>query len=241
MMMDSGHSPAAESEALSLAALDLARRFAAGATMWCVAPSMGEHASHVAVEFVHPVIMGKRALPAVHLPGPDFAGPLRWASRPGDILMLIAPAGHEVARVLVPRCQAWGLASVWLGAGPRPEMPGADHVVWVDNVDIAVAARTGELVLRYHLLWELTHVVFEHPGLVAGDDTCGMAGDHCITCSDEGTVVEVTRTTVGEDRAEVLAAGKRELVDVSLIESVREGDLLLVHAGVALSRIEEEP
>ena len=47
---------------LALAALALARRFAAGATMWCLAPAWPEHARHVAVEFVHPVIMGKRAL-----------------------------------------------------------------------------------------------------------------------------------------------------------------------------------
>ena len=50
---------------LARAALALARRFAAGATMWCLAPAWPEHARHVAVEFVHPVIVGKRALPAV--------------------------------------------------------------------------------------------------------------------------------------------------------------------------------
>ena len=43
----------------------------AGATMWCVAPVWPEHARHVAVEFVHPVIMGKRALPAVAVDDPD--------------------------------------------------------------------------------------------------------------------------------------------------------------------------
>ena len=43
---------------LARAALALARRFAAGATLWCVAPAWPEHARHVAVEFVHPVIMG---------------------------------------------------------------------------------------------------------------------------------------------------------------------------------------
>ena len=29
-----------------------------------------------------------------------------------------------------------------------------------------LAARSGDLVMLYHLLWELTHVVFEHPGLL---------------------------------------------------------------------------
>jgi hypothetical protein len=52
-------------EAIPSAALTLARRFAAGATMWCVSPPWPEHARHLAVEFVHPVIVGTRALPAV--------------------------------------------------------------------------------------------------------------------------------------------------------------------------------
>ena len=56
---------------LAVASLALARRFAAGATMWCVAPQWPSHGRHVAVEFVHPVIMGKRALPAVSVDGAD--------------------------------------------------------------------------------------------------------------------------------------------------------------------------
>jgi hypothetical protein len=50
---------------LATAALSLARRVHDGATLWCLAPAWPEHARHVAVEFVHPVIVGKRALPAV--------------------------------------------------------------------------------------------------------------------------------------------------------------------------------
>ena len=57
--------------------LALARRFAAGATMWCLAPAWPEHARHVAVEFVHPVIVGKRALPAVSVVDPDPVAALR--------------------------------------------------------------------------------------------------------------------------------------------------------------------
>ena len=62
----------AVADSLAAAALTLARRFAAGATMWCVAPQWQSHGRHVAVEFVHPVVVGKRALPAVQLEGPDL-------------------------------------------------------------------------------------------------------------------------------------------------------------------------
>src|ERR1700741_3756356 len=59
---------------LAAAALDLARRFHDGATLWVISPQWEPHAHHVAVEFVHPVIMGKRALPPVPPPGRGRAG-----------------------------------------------------------------------------------------------------------------------------------------------------------------------
>ena len=62
---------------LAVAALALARRFAAGATMWCASPRWPFHAQHVAVEFVHPVIVGKRALPAVHVSDTDIVAGVR--------------------------------------------------------------------------------------------------------------------------------------------------------------------
>ena len=53
-------------EGLALASLALARRCHAGAVLWCLAPRWPAHARHLAVEFVHPVIVGKRAVPAPH-------------------------------------------------------------------------------------------------------------------------------------------------------------------------------
>ena len=50
---------------LAQASFTLAQRFSTGATMWCIAPACSPHAQHIAVEFVHPVVVGKRALPAV--------------------------------------------------------------------------------------------------------------------------------------------------------------------------------
>ena len=161
------------SEDLAAAALSLARRFADGATMWCVAPAWPSHARHVAVEFVHPVIVGTRALPAVSLNAATAVEAVRALARPGDALLVVSTADHPVAHDLLARAEAWGLTSVWLGAGPRPQpgagTPAVGHVVWIDDQDPAVAARSGQLVLLYHLLWELTHVVFEHPGLLAPD------------------------------------------------------------------------
>ena len=109
-------------------------------------------------------------------------------------------------------------------------------MVWLDDHDPALAARTGDLVLLYHLLWELTHVVFEHPGLVTPEPEC--TDEVCVTCSDEGRVAEV-RTVLDEGRVEVLAGGHLEQIDGRLVDDLRPGDLVLVHAGVAVTSLSE--
>jgi hydrogenase maturation factor len=232
--------PLGPAEDLAAAALALARRFAAGATMWCVAPTWPAHGRHVAVEFVHPVIVGTRALPAVSVEAAQATASVRQLARPGDVLLVISTADDPVAHDLLMRADAWGLTGLWVGAGPRPSAgaPAAAHVVWLDRGDPAVMARSGELVLLYHLLWELTHVVFEHPGLLVGDGEpdADCAEDVCITCSDEGRVAEV-RAVTGAGRVEVLAGGRAEQVDASLVEELRPGDLVLVHAGVAVTTL----
>jgi hypothetical protein len=233
--------PDVPADSLAQAALTLARRFAAGATLWCVAPQWPAHARHVAVEFVHPVIVGKRALPAVSVDAPGAAGSLRLLARPGDVLLTVGTADEPVTTDLVTRADAWGLTAVAVGAGPRPapgsSLGAADHVVWLEGPPAAMAARSGDLVLLYHLLWELTHVVFEHPGLLAAEDSGeACTDDVCITCSDEGRVAEV-RSLLDDGAVEVLAAGHHERVDARLLDGVRPGDLVLVHAGVAVTTL----
>jgi hydrogenase maturation factor len=61
-------------------------------------------------------------------------------------------------------------------------------------------------------------------------------GAVCITCSDGGRVAEV-RAVLADGRVEVLAAGQPEQVDGRLVEGLRSGDLVLVHAGVAVTTL----
>jgi hydrogenase maturation factor len=229
-------------EDLAAAALSLARRFGAGGTMWCVAPRWPSHARHVAVEFVHPVIVGKRALPAAFVHAATAVSAVRELARPGDVLLVVSTVDDPSLDALLTRADAWGLTSVWLGAGRRgaaaEPIPRADHVIWLETGDAAVAARSGDLVMLYHLLWELTHVVFEHPGLLTedADTSTDCADDVCITCSDEGRVAEV-RALLDDGRVEVLAGGHAEQVDGRLVGDLRPGDLVLVHAGVAVTTL----
>jgi hydrogenase assembly chaperone HypC/HupF len=72
---------------------------------------------------------------------------------------------------------------------------------------------------------------------VTGADTCGA--DHCVTCGDDGVPMEVVR--IDEVRGLALCAdddGSRQTVETALVEPVAPGDILLVHAGTALARLE---
>lgn len=226
------------SDDLAAAALTMARRFAADATMWCLSPGWPHHARHVAVEFVHPVIVGKRALPALTIPPiEDLTASVRSSARSGDLLLVIAPANDAATRDLLRRAAAWGLRTIWIGTGPRPADGAADHVLWVDEAD-GLAPHDGRFILMYHLLWELTHVCFEQPGLLTDPDDCD--GEVCITCSDEGIVAEVVEARE-HDAVVRTPDADAAVVDTTLVGAVARHDLVLVHAGVAIATLDQEP
>lgn len=229
---------AALSADLATAALDLARRFHNGATLWVISPQWEPHAHHVAVEFVHPVVMGKRALASVALVEPDPVAQARVAANPGDLLLAIASAGTPAVLDVMRRAPAWGVHTLWIGSGDRPPPGAANHILWIDSDDPMVPA-TGRFVLLYHLLWELTHVCFEHPGLLKPPE---CTDDVCVTCSDEGRIGEVVLEPAGRtEPALVRTAAGEQWVDVSVIDAgqpVTPGDLVLIHAGAAIARMD---
>ena len=63
------------------------------------------------------------------------------------------------------------------------------------------------------------------------------AGDHCITCSDEGVAMRVVQAD--EDGLARCAGADGALREVmtDLVGAVEPGDSVLVHAGVALLRL----
>jgi D-sedoheptulose 7-phosphate isomerase len=96
----------AEAERLARLCHLMAERFARGGRLVAFgsSPAARSDARHVAVEFVHPVIVGKRALPALGLAGEggDLAGQVELLVRPDDIAIAfgIHDAGGEAARAL---------------------------------------------------------------------------------------------------------------------------------------------
>jgi D-sedoheptulose 7-phosphate isomerase len=140
-------------------------------------------AQHVAVEFVHPVIMGKRALPAISLTadvatvtgiagteGFDevFAHQLRHLGSAEDIALGVSPDGNcgSVLRGLAVAAEL-GMLTIGLvgGDGGRiASLPAAEHVVVAHSADPQVIKEVH--VTAYHVLWELVHVFFQHPDLL---------------------------------------------------------------------------
>jgi hydrogenase maturation factor len=66
------------------------------------------------------------------------------------------------------------------------------------------------------------------------------ANHHCLTCSDDMAPVRVIHIDQEKGFALVEGNNQGEEIDVTLVEDVSPGDLLLVHGGVAIARLEEE-
>src|SRR5579871_5718322 len=74
----------AEAPRLAEACREMARRFQAGGRLLAFGEgAAATDAQHVAVEFIHPIIVGKRALPALDV-GPDFTTRLPTLLQPQD-------------------------------------------------------------------------------------------------------------------------------------------------------------
>ena len=63
------------------------------------------------------------------------------------------------------------------------------------------------------------------------------AEGHCITCSDEALPVRVLRVDQESGLALVTVQDTTEEIDITLVDSVTPGDLLLVHGGVAIGKL----
>jgi D-sedoheptulose 7-phosphate isomerase len=159
---------AQEAERLARLCHRMAERFARGGRLLALGASAAARsdARHVAVEFVHPVIVGKRALPAIGLTGAggELASQLDLLARGDDIAIAFAAADDdmaEIARVtaLARRRGCLTIAFTPLGAEWEFEPPSDDGYVRQELIETL-----------YHVLWELVHVFFEHRGLLAGRD-----------------------------------------------------------------------
>ncbi len=185
---------AEDTTTLAMACRDMAARFSRGGRLLVFGNGAGTtDAQHVAVEFVHPVIVGKRALPALSLVsdaatlmgvagrrGLDdvYAHQVHVLGRPDDIALGLSGDGHcaNVSAGLQAARDVGMLCVALLGGDGGGILADgqADHCLVVRSEDPHIV-KEGH-VTAYHLLWELVHVFFDSPDLAEGQVTTGVEG-----------------------------------------------------------------
>jgi D-sedoheptulose 7-phosphate isomerase len=143
-----------EAERIARLCHRLAERFTRGGRLVALgdSPQARSDVRHVAVEFVHPVIVGKRALPAIGLSreGGSLERQVELVARPDDIAIGF-DAGAGAALALARERGCLTIAYQPLGAEWEFAPPSDDPFVRQELAET-----------HYHLLWELCHVFFEH-------------------------------------------------------------------------------
>jgi D-sedoheptulose 7-phosphate isomerase len=145
---------AREAHRLAEACREMSDRFLRGGRL--LAFGQGPYATdaqHVSVEFVHPVIVGKRALPALDL-SILFRPWLQAILRADDIVMGFGPPeGNPEVWAALEAARAVGAMTFAL--------PGLDgsYTIPPGNADPFIQQELIEIL--YHTLWETVHVFFE--------------------------------------------------------------------------------
>jgi D-sedoheptulose 7-phosphate isomerase len=189
--VEPGERLAGDAERVARACHDMAVRFHRGGKL-VVFGNGGQStdAQHISVEFVHPVIVGKRALPAISLTNDAatvtgvamqegfaeiFAHQLRYLGDPEDIALGVSSDGQD-ANVLrgLEVAEGMGMLTIALAGGtadsPIATSPAVAHTLVARSDDPRIVKEVH--VTTYHILWELVHVFFEQPG-VLGPEVLG--------------------------------------------------------------------
>jgi D-sedoheptulose 7-phosphate isomerase len=212
----------AESDRIARLCHRMAERFAAGGRLVAIGGAGADRSDvrHVTVEFVHPVIVGKRALPAIGLSveGGPLVAQVELVAEPGDIAIAFGEGPEVASAVAVAArrgCLTIGFGGV--GAGWELRAPGEDAFVRQELVETL-----------YHVLWELVHVFFDHRGLLEGrrERAVHDAGassflypflgeredDLEAVVADVRASVEMKAAEVGALRAQTLGDGRATLL-----------------------------
>ena len=212
-----------EAERIARLCHRLAERFARGGRLISLgeSPQARSDVRHVAVEFVHPVIVGKRALPASGLSreGGSLERQVELVAGADDIAIGF-DAGSAAALALARERGCLTIAYEPLGAEWQFEPPSSDPFIRQELAET-----------HYHLLWELCHVFFEHRGLLegrearAGHDTGASSFLYPFLAEQEtdldGVLEDVRRSVlmkasdVGALREQMLGDNRQALADAA--------------------------
>ncbi len=145
----------AEAPRLALACRDMSERFLSGGRL--LAFGRGPYATdaqHVSVEFVHPVIVGKRALPALDLSA-LFRPWVKAVLHPEDIVMGFGPPEGDP--------EVWAtLKDAHTRGALTFALPGREGSYAVEAATQDPFIHQELIEILYHTLWETVHVFLEH-------------------------------------------------------------------------------
>src|SRR5690349_5957305 len=154
----------AEAQRLSQLCHKMAERFAREGRLvaFGASPSDRSDARHVAVEFVHPVIVGKRALPALGLAGEggQIAPQVALEAEAEDIAMAFGDEPDILAALAAARERGCLTIAFTRDSGAEWEF---------DLGSIADPLVRQEIAeTLYHMLWEHVHIFLDNRGLLEG-------------------------------------------------------------------------
>ena len=177
-----------QKDAILQTSLAVARAYYAGRKMLvCGNGGSATDAQHVAVEFMHPITVGRRALPAICLSndmamvtavandvGFDdvFVRQIIALGGEGDVLLGISTSGNsENLLHAFSTAQRMGLVTIGFAGddGGKMEQMRADrlldHCLTVPTTSIH-RIQESHMTL-YHVMWDLTHEFLQHPALLS--------------------------------------------------------------------------
>lgn len=226
---------AAAAGAIAQAACEVAERLDAGGRIYAF--GLGPYATdaqHVAVEFVHPVLVGKPALPASDV-STSFEASLPALVAAGDVVIGFAqPGGEPVIDRALELAQRRRAYTIGLPAS------GATFSIPYTSDDEHVHQEIVEIVC--HVLYESVHVFLEHRRLAADAGPSaflypflggGAADSRSLTVDVTRSIVqkaddaEALRERVAREQGAVIAAAARTIAR----ECAAGGRLLLFGNG----------
>src|SRR6476660_9278555 len=152
-----------EAERLARVCQEMASRFLRGGRLLAFGRgAAATDAQHVSVEFVHPVIVGKRALPALDV-SVAFDRSLPALVRDTDVARGFSePEGDAAVAAALTEASRRGAYTFALPGGY------ADFALDPPSPDPFISQELVEVL--YHTLWETVHVFFEHGNVASSHD-----------------------------------------------------------------------
>ncbi len=186
-----------EAERLAQFCRHMSDRFGRGGRLLAFGSgSSSSDAQHVAVEFVHPVLVGKRALPALDL-STGYREGVPAILRSDDIVIGFGPPhGDTQVENVLNKAMARGALCLAL--------PGAhgDYAITVPSEDPFIHQELIETL--YHTLWETVHVFFERQAL--GQDAGAAAFLYPFLAPEQQSTGGVIREVAASIRSKAACA-----------------------------------